>query len=223
MKSRCPDCIAVDQEKDSRKLPRGQGWNAKRLREEGLAMGVDAMPAGADGMAGAMQVVGVVVGHDGIPIPSSPVPKKHAPGGIKKDNGAKRLHSGQPGSGGMSNELCKEGGLSGRLGLGIVGSEMWAVEKAQLVQENQQLRNEAEERRRAAAELEKARAEIERLVSLVFSLSYLLVTRVQRCMSLKIDVASSFFCALNLDLNLDLPRSCVVTLNALKPGNGRQH
>ena len=56
VKTRCPDCIAVDQEKDSRKLPRGQGWNAKRLREEGLAMGVDAMPAGADGMAGVMQV-----------------------------------------------------------------------------------------------------------------------------------------------------------------------
>ena len=121
--------------------------------------------AGAEGMGGNMSGMLGVGGSAGSP----GAPKKPAPGGavgMKRDNSGKSL-SGQGGVG-MPLEAGKEGAAV-RMGLGGVSTDAWAVEKAQLVQENLHLRNaaslaaaEAEERRRAAAELEKAKAEIER-------------------------------------------------------------
>jgi len=141
-------------------MPHGQGWNAKRLREDrsteeikGVANGADCMPLC---VVGASVLMGVPA-FPGVP------PKKPAPGnggsGEMKDNPAKRLQI----QGGTF-----EAGKDGAVG---VRTDQWAVEKAQLMQENQQLRasaarvdNEADGRR-ACSELDKAKAEIERSLS----------------------------------------------------------
>eukprot|EP00277_Geminigera_cryophila_P016209 CAMPEP_0179442350 /NCGR_PEP_ID=MMETSP0799-20121207/25858_1 /TAXON_ID=46947 /ORGANISM="Geminigera cryophila, Strain CCMP2564" /LENGTH=380 /DNA_ID=CAMNT_0021227429 /DNA_START=34 /DNA_END=1177 /DNA_ORIENTATION=+ len=162
VKSRCPECIAADSEREARRMPRGQGWNAKRLREDHGTEEIKGVANGADGMP--LCVVGgsVLMG-----VPASPgvPPKKPAPGnggsGEMKDNPAKRLQIQ-----GGTFEAGKEGAVG-------VRTDQWAVEKAQLMQENQQLRasaarvdNEADGRR-ACSELDKAKAEIERLKNLL--------------------------------------------------------
>jgi hypothetical protein len=168
VKSRCPECLASDSaDKDLRKLPRGQGWNAKHLRDDGLLEGKDASPE-ADGMVGVVGVGGV----------ASSAPKKPAPdGGIKREMGVKMGKDGAAGpwefekvqSQSPSLQLCWI--VSGPTCLVRLTVFFYQV---QLLQENQQLRaaaaradSEEQERRRQAAELEKAKQEIERYISSV--------------------------------------------------------
>jgi len=141
-------------------MPHGQGWNAKRLREDrsteeikGVANGADCMPLC---VVGASVLMGVPA-FPGVP------PKKPAPGnggsGEMKDNPAKRLQIQ-----GSAFEAGKEGAVG-------VRTDQGTAEKAQLMEENQQLRasaarveNEADGHR-ACSKLDKAKAEIERSLS----------------------------------------------------------
>jgi len=73
-------------------MPRGQGWNAKRLRENRGTEEIKGVATGADGMP--LYVVGASV-LMGVPASPGVTPKKPAPGnrgfGEMKDNPAKRL------------------------------------------------------------------------------------------------------------------------------------
>lgn len=147
-------------------MPRGQGWNAKRLREDDMEEMKGLVATGADGLP-----VAVAMGVGGPASPGVP-PRKPAPGncseGFRKDNekvGPLGTILLQPSLPGGAVEAGKEGVAGAR-------PDQWAAvqaEKAQLMQENQQLRasaarveSESEDKRRATAELDKAKAEIER-------------------------------------------------------------
>ena len=144
VKTRCPDCLASgDADKEmARKIPRGQGWNAKRLRDDGIEEG--------KGEVG----VGEGEGAEGEGARAQPMASLH-PAGIKKLAPAGGL-------GGVKKSSVQRLGLQGE-----AAAESWELEREKIVQENQQLRSEIEERRRQAAELEKAKAEIERLKNLL--------------------------------------------------------
>ena len=87
VKSRCPECLASDSaDKEIRKLPRGQGWNAKHLRDDGLMEGKAASPE-PEGIVGVVGVGGATS------------PKKAAPdGGIKKETSMKIAKDGAAGT-----------------------------------------------------------------------------------------------------------------------------
>ena len=152
-------------------MPRGQGWNAKRLRDDGSEDGKTLVP-GAEGMAGAANIGGVAIGLSVAAAPAESPAKKSPPGsssGFKRDHGVRRLQGTPATATAVVLEPARDVTSGGRMAIGMMPPEAWAAEKAQLVNENQHLRSiaasasaEAEERRRANAELEKAKAEIER-------------------------------------------------------------
>ena len=93
VKHRCSECMAAEGlstdkvAEATRKMPRGQGWNAKRLRDDGMAIG-------ADGVPGSGATSGIVV-HGVVPQATAKKSSGGA-GGVKK-NGAKLML--QPGAG----------------------------------------------------------------------------------------------------------------------------